>query len=150
MVWLEFIYLFPFRLYIWRTLFILRWLYYSLKHIAWGYDMINRITSLKYRLNVHCMSISSKYGFQTGWIICVTACTTTINLNTFCFSAHPVCSVVRCLVSQVLLEFWFSVSSCKRSCYGEVIFPVAGVTVLYYSGQALQNGFYPLNATNIC
>jgi len=34
--------------------------------------------------------------------------------------------------------------------YREAIFSVACVTGLYYSGQAVQNGFCPLNASNIC
>lgn len=87
MVWLDFHYLFPFQLYMWWKLFILMWVYYSSKHMAWGCDMINRITSLQYRLNVCSVSISSKYAFQTGWIICVMACTAVMNLKTVCFPA---------------------------------------------------------------
>lgn len=136
----------------WRKLFILMWLYYSSKDVAWGHDKINRITSLKYRLNACSMPISSEYGFQTGWIICVMACTTIMYLKTVCFSAPPLCWVVTPVKpgSEHLSELLFSLSSCKRSHYREAVFSLACVRVLYYSGQALQNGFCPLKATSVC
>jgi len=77
-VWLDLHYICPFQLYMWRKLFVLMWLYYSPKHMAWGCDMINQFTKLKYRLNA------------CSW-------------------------VVTCVKSELLLELFCSVSSCKRS-----------------------------------
>lgn len=127
-------------------------LYYSSEHMAWGCDMINSIIGLKYRLNVCSMSISSKYGFQTRWKICVMACTAIMK---FCFLASPTCQVVRCVKPEHVLgqntswSFHFPQVAAKDHATEKQSFLLFVLMVLHY-GQALQNCFCPLNATNIC
>lgn len=111
--------------------------------------MITKITILKYRLNVCNMSISSKYGFQRGRRICLMACTAIANLKLL-FPHTSMCCWYKArahLESEHLLELLFPLNSCKNPIL-ETFFYVACVP--YYSGQALQNGFCPLNASNIC
>lgn len=101
MLWLDFYYLLPFQLY-----------------VAWGCDMISKITSLKYGLNVCRMSILSKCGSQRGRRICFMACTTITNLKLLSFPTPRVlscwCEARAHLESEHLLELLFPVSCCKN------------------------------------
>lgn len=72
MLWVDSCYFLPFQLY-----------------MAWGCDMINKIASLKYRLNVCSISLSSKYGSQRGKRICLMACTKITDLKVLSFPTPP-------------------------------------------------------------